>query len=91
MSQLSGLVLLMSRQSLNSGANDINSGANDINAARRLQNPSRKRSALRCSVPETGDVEEADRTAFELRTLRLVALDVRQARDAVALKAPMQR
>ena len=31
------------------------------------------------------DLEEADRVAFELRPLRLVALDVRQARDAMPL------
>ena len=36
------------------------------------------------------DVKEADRVALELRPLRLVALDMRQARDAVALKVPMQ-
>ena len=36
------------------------------------------------------DVKEADRVSLELRPLRLVALDIRQARDAVALKAPMQ-
>ena len=36
------------------------------------------------------DVKEADRVALELRPLRLVALDMRHARDAVALKAPMQ-
>jgi hypothetical protein len=36
-------------------------------------------------------VEEADQLAFEALPLWLVALDVRQARDAVSLKAPMQR
>jgi len=37
------------------------------------------------------DVEEADRVALELRPLWLVTLHMRQARDAVALKAPVQR
>ena len=37
------------------------------------------------------DVEEADRVALEALPLWLVALDVRQARDAVSLKAPIQR
>ena len=43
--------------------------------------------------PDLGDidVEEADRVAFELRPLRLVALHIRQARDAVALQAAVQR
>ncbi len=37
------------------------------------------------------DVEEADRVAFEALTLRFVAFDVRQARDAVSLQASVQR
>ncbi len=37
------------------------------------------------------DVKEADRIALEALALRLVTLDVRQARDAVPLKASMQR
>ena len=37
------------------------------------------------------DMEEAYGVALELRPLRLVTLDIRQARDAVTLKAPMQR
>ena len=37
------------------------------------------------------DVEETDRVALELRPLRLVALDVRQARDAMPLQAPVER
>lgn len=36
------------------------------------------------------DVEEADGIALELLSLRLVAVHLRQARDAVALEAPMQ-
>lgn len=36
------------------------------------------------------DVEVAERVALELASFRLVAVDVRQARDAVALKAAMQ-
>lgn len=42
--------------------------------------------------PHLGDVdmEEADRIGFELLPGRLVALDIWQARDAVALKAAMQ-
>jgi len=35
------------------------------------------------------DVEEADRVALELLALRLVACDVRQAREAMPLQAPM--
>jgi len=35
------------------------------------------------------DVEEADRVALELLPRRLVACDVRQARDAMPLQAPM--
>lgn len=37
------------------------------------------------------DVEVADQVGFELRTLRLVALDVRQATDAVTLQTAMKR
>ena len=37
------------------------------------------------------DVEEADGVALEGLPLWLVAFDVRQAGDAVSLKAPMQR
>ena len=37
------------------------------------------------------DVKEADGVALELLPLGLVALDIRQARDAVTLQAPMQR
>ena len=36
------------------------------------------------------DVEVADRVGFELLPRRLVALDIRQAADAVALQAAMQ-
>ena len=36
------------------------------------------------------DVKEADRVVLELRSLRLAFRDIRQARDAVALKVPMQ-
>ena len=36
-------------------------------------------------------VKETDGIALEPLTLRLVAADLRQARDAVPLKAPMQR
>ena len=36
-------------------------------------------------------VEEADRVAFELRPLRLVALHIRQARDAMSLQTAVQR
>ena len=37
------------------------------------------------------NVEEADRVTLELLTLGLVAFDIRQARDAVSLKAAMKR
>ena len=37
------------------------------------------------------DVEEADGVALELLPLGLVAFDIRQARDAMPLQAPMQR
>ena len=37
------------------------------------------------------DVKEADGVALELLALRLVALHVRQPRNAMALQAPMQR
>jgi len=37
------------------------------------------------------DVEEADRVALELLALRLVAADVRQARDAMPLQAAVKR
>ena len=37
------------------------------------------------------DVEEADGVALELLPLRLVAFDIRQARDAVPLQASVQR
>jgi len=37
------------------------------------------------------DVEEADRVAFEALPLRLIALDVWQAGDAVPLQAAVQR
>jgi hypothetical protein len=36
-------------------------------------------------------VKEADGVTLELLTLRLVTLDIRQARNAVPLKATMQR
>ena len=36
------------------------------------------------------DMKEADRVTLELLALRLVALDIRQARDPVPLKATMQ-
>jgi len=37
------------------------------------------------------DVEEPDGVALELLAPGLVAFDIRQARDAMTLKAPMQR
>ncbi len=37
------------------------------------------------------DMKEADRVALELLPRRLLALDIRQAADAVALQAAMQR
>jgi hypothetical protein len=37
------------------------------------------------------DVKEPDGVALELLALGLVAFDIRQARDAMTLKAPMQR
>jgi hypothetical protein len=37
------------------------------------------------------DMKEPDGVAFELLPLRLVSLDIRQARYAMTLKAPMQR
>ena len=37
------------------------------------------------------DVEEADGVALELLALRLIAFDIRQARDIVPLQAPVQR
>ena len=37
------------------------------------------------------DVDEADGIPLELLALGLVTFDIRQARDAMTLKAPMQR
>ena len=37
------------------------------------------------------DMEQADGVAFELLALRLVTFHIRQARDAMPLKAPLQR
>ena len=37
------------------------------------------------------DVEVAERVGLEARTLRLVAIDLRQTADTVPLQAPMQR
>ena len=50
--------------------------------------PSRGLLANRCRA---ADVKEPDGIAFELLASGLVTLDMRQARDAVPLQAPMQR
>ena len=59
--------------------------AGPVNADEKIQ------LALRSLHLGNIDMKKAHGVALELLPLRLVALDIRQARDAMSLKAPMQR